>query len=129
MKAKKEVFISKSMAGVDYNSLDMGTFIPGISYAPVIVGDLGASLMLLEKGIATDFHAHSDPQISFIISGRIRYIVQESENDESVYEAGPMCLVGVSGGAQHRLEVLETANVVECWSPANRHHKVAVAQI
>ena len=129
MSTDNEVFIRKSMAAVDYNSLSMGEFIPGISYAPVIVGDLGASLMLLEKGIKTDFHTHPDPQMSFIVSGRIRYVVQESESNEHVYEAGPMCLVGIPGDALHRLEVLETARVVECWAPADRHHQVAVARI
>jgi quercetin dioxygenase-like cupin family protein len=129
MKAEKNVVISKTMAAVDYNFLEMETFIPGISYAPVIAGDLGASLMLLDAGIKTDFHTHSDPQISFVVSGRIRYIVEESESQEHVYEAGPSCLVAISGDVRHRLEVLETAQVVECWAPANRHHDVAVVRI
>lgn len=126
--ARDAVDRSPSVAVVDYGRVTLREAAPGIAFAPVLVGELGASLMELAQGVRTDFHHHADPQISFVISGRIRFVLR-TESGEEVREAGASTLVAIPGNVPHRIEVLEATRLVECWAPAGRHEHAALVRL
>lgn len=122
------VIESDGIAVVDYQKLELTRLENGISYRPVTVDDLGISLMVLPIEAHVEYHHHDDAQTTYVLQGKLRFFVKFDEG-ERVFEVGPGTLVGVPGGVVHRLEVLEPAQVIECWSPSSRHRAAAVVAI
>lgn len=76
----------------------------------------GEKLMLCEVtfapgGVAPE-HSHPHEQVSYIVKGRLRFRVGDTED-----VVGPGDSVYVASGVPHRVEALEEAVVVDAFSP------------
>jgi len=71
----------------------------------------------LEKGRWLPLHRHLHEQTKYLVSGRIRLIVEGE-----MFEAGPGDAWSIPGAAEHGAEVLEDSVVVEVFSPVREDY-------
>ena len=105
---------------------------PVIKYADMPVAKMGPTvdrrqahtenLMLCvidlhSKGSQVPVHAHPHEQISYIVEGRVRFIVGEGES-QTVTEVGPGDVVVAPPNTPHGAEVLsDYARVIDAFHP------------
>ena len=94
--------------------------VPGItkrvmSYAE----DTMMCLFSMKQGAKIPLHSHDATQNGYVISGKVRLF---GEGEETTFIAGPGCGYYFSSQEQHGLEVLEEAELVECFSPLRREY-------
>jgi quercetin dioxygenase-like cupin family protein len=71
----------------------------------------------LAKGMAIPAHSHPHEQTGFMVSGKLRFVVDGETMD---VEAGDSwCL---PGGAEHSAEALEDTVVIEVFSPVREDY-------
>ena len=77
----------------------------------------GERMVMIEmrypRGAASPEHAHDHESVCYVVSGRIRGVI---DGAESVLEAGDACVHPV--GVPHSVEALEDSLIVEIKSPA-----------
>ncbi len=71
----------------------------------------------LEKGRRLPLHRHLHEQTGYLVSGRIKVIV---ENE--TFEAGPGDAWSIPGDVDHGAETLEDSVVVEVFSPVRQDY-------
>ena len=77
----------------------------------------GERMVMIEmrypKGAASPEHAHDHESVCYVVSGRVRGVI---DGAESVLETGDACVH--PAGVPHSVEALEDAMIVEIKSPA-----------
>ena len=68
----------------------------------------------MTKGAKVPLHSHPASQNGYVIRGRLRFI-RGDKAEGFIAEAG--CSYVFNGGEPHGAEVLEEAEVIECFSP------------
>lgn len=66
----------------------------------------------LDKGAVLPLHTHPHEQVSYIVSGRLRYTLGEETRD-----LGPGDTALVLGNMPHKVEVLEDTKVIDVFCP------------
>jgi len=67
----------------------------------------------LEKAAEIPLHSHPPVQNGFVVKGRLRFLKGNGES----FEAGPGDGYFFDANEVHGLEVLEAAEIIECFSP------------
>jgi quercetin dioxygenase-like cupin family protein len=87
--------------------------VAGIRRRTVALGDRMMQMYVeLEEGAILPEHRHPHEQMSYIISGRLRFMV-----GGDVRDLGPGAAVTIPGNTAHAVEVLEAALVIDTFSP------------
>lgn len=73
----------------------------------------------MKKGAKVPLHNHHAAQLGYVISGRVRFILEN--NAHFIAEAG--CSYSFDRFEYHGAEVLEDSEVMECFSPAREEYK------
>jgi quercetin dioxygenase-like cupin family protein len=92
--------------------------LPGITYKTLVYGE--KSLLAefhLEQGSVIPFHSHPHEQSGYMLSGRLRMTI-----GDTVHEAGPGHSWCIPGGVEHRVDVVESAVVIEVFSPVREDY-------
>ncbi len=66
----------------------------------------------LEPGTDVPEHAHPEEQLTLVLSGRIRFVLEGEET-----ELGPGDAVWVPSGARHAVQALDASVVLDVFSP------------
>jgi quercetin dioxygenase-like cupin family protein len=99
--------------------------IPGFRYKPIIIDKLGGSLVKLDKGVVTQPHAHADEQLDFILKGRIEIHLKDSKGERIEIVTAGMAFA-LDPHVLHGVKALDDSELIEAWTPADRHTKVAL---
>ena len=92
--------------------------LPGIRLKTLVHGERTLfTEVRMEKGSLLPDHAHPHEQTGYLVSGRMRLIVEEA-----VLEAMPGDSWCVPGDATHRAEILEDCVVIEVFSPVREDY-------
>jgi len=90
----------------------------GVMMKPLVHGD---KTLLCEfriaKGASLPPHSHPHEQTGYLVSGKIRFVIEEKEFQAEAGES--WC---VKGDVVHSAEVLEDAVVVEVFSPVRTEY-------
>ena len=79
-----------------------------------------ATLMVefrLKGGALLPLHAHPHEQIGYLVTGRLRLIIGDQENE--VLPGDSWC---IPGGQPHRAEIIEDSVAVEVFSPVREEY-------
>ena len=90
----------------------------GVMMKPLVHGE--RTLLIetnLKKGSAPKRHSHPHEQTGYLVSGRLRMIIE----DES-FEVEPGDSWCIPGGIEHSAEVLEDSVVAEVFSPVREEY-------
>ena len=71
----------------------------------------------LEKGAKLPRHTHPNEQSGYLISGRIKLIIEKE-----TFEAGPGDSWCIPGHVEHHAEILEHSIAVEVFSPVRQDY-------
>jgi quercetin dioxygenase-like cupin family protein len=69
----------------------------------------------LQRGAVVPAHSHDHEQVSYVVSGALRFLVA---GDEIVVRAGEA--LQIPSWAEHRVEVLEDTEVIDVFSPVRQ---------
>jgi quercetin dioxygenase-like cupin family protein len=67
----------------------------------------------MKKGASVPLHSHPAAQDGYVISGKLRF--RRGETESFIAEAG--CSYVFDGNEPHGAEVMEDAEVIECFAP------------
>lgn len=85
----------------------------GVTYEVLSVGPTSmVTKMLYELGDTVPEHSHESEQSGYVVSGRYHLVF---EGHDEVIEAGDGYTI--PGGVPHRIEVLESGEVVDVFAP------------
>ena len=91
---------------------------PGITKKVMSYGeDTMMVLFNMKKGSKIPLHAHDASQNGYVISGKVRLF---GDGEKTTYVAGPGAGYYLASQEPHGLEVLEDAELVECFSPMRK---------
>ena len=94
--------------------------VPGITKRVMSYGeDTMMCRFTMKKGAKIPLHSHDATQNGYVISGKVRLF---GAGEETTYVAGPGCGYYFTSQEQHGLEVLEEAELVECFSPLRKEY-------
>lgn len=68
--------------------------------------------LVLKAGCAVPAHAHDNEQVSMVLSGRLRFLLEGGEA-----EVGPGQVMQLAPQERHGVEVLEDSVVLDLFSP------------
>ena len=71
----------------------------------------------MDKGSMVPQHSHPHEQTGYLVSGRIKFILQDEE-----FEAGPGDSWCLHGNIVHAAEILEDSVMVEIFSPVREDY-------
>jgi quercetin dioxygenase-like cupin family protein len=72
----------------------------------------------LQKGCIVPFHSHDNEQISYILSGALRFWLGEEGDQEVVLRAGEVLVI--PSHVRHKAEALEDTVDVDIFTPPRR---------
>lgn len=72
----------------------------------------------LKKGCIVPFHSHENEQISYILSGALRFWIGEQGEDELVLRSGEVLVI--PSRVRHKAEALEDTVDVDIFTPPRR---------
>ena len=72
----------------------------------------------LKKGCIVPFHSHENEQISYILSGALRFWIGEQGEDELVLRSGEVLVI--PSRVRHKAEALEDNVDVDIFTPPRR---------
>ena len=99
--------------------------LPGFKYKPIVIDQLGASIVELKKGLVTTPHEHADEQVDFLLTGKLEVTVKD-EKGERVELVTEGMAFALEPHVLHGVKVLEDSLIIEAWAPAERFRKVAI---
>ncbi len=78
----------------------------------------GAQILFAEvrlaKGCHVAFHQHPSEQVSYLVSGRVRWILGEEKREQVI---GPGEVVLLPGNVPHAVDALEDSVIIDILSP------------
>ena len=87
--------------------------VPGIRRTTVAAGQAMMQMLVhLDAGSHLPAHSHPHEQITHVIRGRLRLVVGGVP-----HECGPGDTLLIPGGVEHEADTLETAVVIDTFSP------------
>jgi quercetin dioxygenase-like cupin family protein len=72
----------------------------------------------LKKGCIVPFHSHENEQISYILSGALRFWIGEQGEDELVLRSGEVLVI--PSRVRHKAEALEDTVDIDIFTPPRR---------
>jgi quercetin dioxygenase-like cupin family protein len=72
----------------------------------------------LKKGCIVPFHSHENEQISYILSGALRFWIGEQGEDEVVLRSGEVLVI--PSRVRHKAEALEDTVDLDIFTPPRR---------
>ena len=78
-------------------------------------GGMTVAYIHLKKGAVVPWHSHPNEQVSYLQSGRLRFIFDDGEK---IVEAGHV--VEIAPDAPHRVEALEDSVALDLFTPARQ---------
>lgn len=99
--------------------------LPGFKYKPIVIDKLGASLVELKKGVVTTPHEHDDEQVDFVLKGKISLTIKDDKGQRVETVSAGMAFA-LEPHVLHGVNAVEDTVIVEAWTPAERHRKVAI---
>ena len=99
--------------------------IPGFKYKPIVIDKLGGSIVELKKGVQTPPHEHDDEQLDFCLKGKLEITIKD-EKGERVESFTEGMAFALEPHVLHGVKALEDCILIEAWTPADRHRKVAI---
>ncbi|MFQ3631269.1 cupin domain-containing protein [Roseiflexus sp.] len=86
---------------------------PGIRRCTIAVTERMQQILVeLDQGARLPEHRHPHEQITYLITGRLRFFI-----DGTAREVGPGETVAISGNVPHAVEVLEASHAIDTFSP------------
>lgn len=86
---------------------------PGVKRKTLTTGEkIYQMLVLLDVGGHVPPHRHPQEQVSYVISGRLRFYIEGA-----TFEVGPGESIDIPGDAEHAVDTLEDAVVIDTFSP------------
>lgn len=73
--------------------------------------------MLYKRGDNPPSHKHSNEQSGYVISGKYHLVI-----DNVAYEIGPGDSYSIPRDTEHRIEILEPGEVLDCFSPPRKDY-------
>lgn len=110
---------------VQYDKTPWVEPIPGFRYKPIVIDKLGGSLVELDKGVVTPPHEHADEQIDFVIKGKVEIKLKDHKGERVEVVSAGMAFA-LDPHVLHGVTALEDSEIIEAWTPADRHEKVAL---
>ena len=84
-------------------------------YRRIVRGDQAMMAKIhCAKGCIVKPHSHASEQISFVVSGLTRWLL---DDDEHEHIAGPGEVLVLPGGCRHGMEALEDSDLIDIISP------------
>lgn len=110
---------------IDYSETPWVEPLPGFRYKPIVISKLGGSLVELDKGVETPPHEHVDEQLDFVLKGSIEISLKDEKGErKEIVKAG--MAFALDPHVLHGVKALEDSELIEAWTPADRHTKVAL---
>ncbi len=85
---------------------------PSISRRFITADNITLARFELTKGGVVPMHQHDNEQVTFVLSGTLRFHINGGETD-----VGPGEVLQIPGGVPHEVHVLEDALVIDVFSP------------
>ena len=102
------------------SELPQKELMPGIALKSAYLDNVMVTFVTLEQDVVLPVHSHPHEQITVVISGKMRFSV---EDEEMIISAGHV--VCIPSGAKHGAFVLEGPCVAyDCWSPVREDYIV-----
>ena len=99
--------------------------VPGFKFKPIVIDQLGASVVELTKGVVTTPHEHDDEQVDILLKGKLNITVKD-ERGERVESVNAGMAFALEPHVLHGVEALEDSLIIEAWAPAERFRAVAI---
>ena len=110
---------------INYSETPWVEPIPGFRYKPIVIDKLGGSLVELDKGVVTPPHEHPDEQLDFVLKGTIEINLKDNQGERKEIVTAGMAFA-LDPHVLHGVKALENSELIEAWTPADRHTKVAL---
>ena len=92
---------------------------------PIVVADkVEASMIQFDKGAYSSPHEHADVQIGFCLKGKVEFIIRDDSGEWTQMVTAGMAYV-LPPNVAHGERVLEDTELIEIWSPSDRHKENA----
>jgi quercetin dioxygenase-like cupin family protein len=95
----------------------------GIRFKPIIVNNVGGSLVEFDKGASTEPQSHADEQMSWCLKGKLEFMIEDDNGRRTeIFEEG--MAYGLEPYVRHAItRAIEDSVVIEVWSPPERQRK------
>ncbi len=95
----------------------------GIRYKPILVNNLGGSLVEFDKGASFEPHSHADEQMSWCLKGKMEFVVEDDSGQRTeIFQEG--MAYGLEPFVRHGIvRTIEDSLLLEVWSPPERQRK------
>lgn len=108
-----------AVSKVSWSEISSDQMTAGITRQFVWGKELMVARLVLDEGAIVPPHQHDNEQVSYVLSGRLRFwLGRHADDPEDVYlEVGPGEMIVIPGGVRHRALALEATEDLEIFSP------------
>jgi quercetin dioxygenase-like cupin family protein len=106
-----------------YDQIERNEAFPGIRSSPIIIGNLGLTVVEFDQGASNPLESHAYEQAAFCLKGRLEYTFGE-EGQQVKHVLVPGSAYGMGPWVPHSVRALEDSLVVECYSPPSDRHRL-----
>lgn len=90
-----------------------------VKYKPIMMGDLGVSMVSFEPGAKEAPHSHEDRQIVFCLEGRVEFSVKDDDGERTEVLT-PGITLALQPGVVHGAHATENSLLFVVWNPSHR---------
>lgn len=91
---------------------------PGVHRRRISKGERSYQMEVrLDLGSEVPMHQHPHEQVSYVASGRLRFVV-----GDQVIEAGPGASIAIPGGVPHAVYTLEAGLAIDTFTPVREDY-------
>jgi quercetin dioxygenase-like cupin family protein len=105
-----------------YDQVERKEALEGIRSSPIIIENLGLTIVEYDKGASSPLESHAYEQAAFCLKGKLEYTFGP-EGQQVKHILVPGSAYGIGPWVPHSVRVLEDSMVVECYSPPSNRHR------
>jgi quercetin dioxygenase-like cupin family protein len=94
----------------------------GIRSSPIILENLGLTVVEFDEGASNPTESHAYEQAAFCLKGKLEYTFGE-KGQEVRHVLVPGSAYGIGAWVPHSVRALADSLVVECYSPPSDRHR------
>lgn len=98
--------------------LKNGTLLGGVEFSTLAVGEKGmVTIMYYKKGSVVPEHSHSQEQLGFVVSGKLKVKIGDETGTIEKYDS-----YAVHGNVIHSLRAFEDSVVIDTFAPVREEY-------
>lgn len=98
-----------------WDDVPLETLAVGISRRVTHADDLMVAQITIPQGRTVPAHRHANQQVTYMISGRLRFLFGDDQDDERI--VGPGDILYIPGGLLHSATALEDVFELDVFNP------------